>query len=100
MSKNVTLQIPMAKELKLGTEKKAKRYGFSSLQEFIRFMLTQFEDNRFVPSIVSNDEYITPEAEERLLRYSRELEEDIKMGRAYEANSVEELMQHLNTKDD
>jgi predicted nucleotidyltransferase len=39
--KRTVLQIPMSPELKRVAESKAKRLGFSSLQELVRVMLTQ-----------------------------------------------------------
>jgi hypothetical protein len=42
MMKRTILQVPMTPELRRAAEKKAAILGFSSLQELVRVMLTQF----------------------------------------------------------
>ena len=39
---NVTLQVPVSREIKLAAQKRATEMGFSSLQEAVRVFLYQF----------------------------------------------------------
>ena len=90
----------MTRELKSVTERRAKSYGFSSLQEFVRFMLSRFNEGQFRPAVINTDDFITSEAVERLNRYSRELDKDIEANKAYIANTAEELLDQLNSFDE
>lgn len=89
----VILQVPMDDKLKTSAEKVAKEYGFSSLQEVIRF-LTKKLSNKEIKISVTQEEMLFPDAE---ARYEKMLA-DIKSGKekVYTANSVEELLNHLH----
>ena len=48
------LQIPMDKTFKLSAQKRAEESGFSSLQDLVRFLLTQFVENKFSITVTPN----------------------------------------------
>jgi len=83
----------MSKELREKATLAALNQGYSSLQESVRVFLTQLAEKKietaFVPSIK-----LSVKAERR---YSKVLD-DIEKGKgiSYTANSVEDLMNHLN----
>ncbi len=59
MSYQLKLQVPISEELNNKLKKKAKEVGFSSVNEIVRLLLTNFVNNNLVISFVNklDDEY-------------------------------------------
>lgn len=55
MDNRVILQVPMPKSLKQKAEAVSTGYGFSSLQEMIRVLLTMFSKRKFKITITKDD---------------------------------------------
>ena len=51
---SMILQVPMDKTFKLSAQKMAEDTGFSSLQDLVRFLLSQFVENKFSITITPN----------------------------------------------
>lgn len=94
----VTLQVPMNKSLKISAEKVANEYGFSSLQEIVRVLLSKLSKRELTLSLREEPEeevtYLSPTAERR---YKKAIE-DIKAGRnVTKTESVDELLRLLRS---
>lgn len=91
----VILQVPMPKTLKLQAEAVASDYGFSSLQEIIRIILTKLSRREIIIDIIP-PEYIklSPAAKKRY----KKMEEDIKHGRnVYYAKDADDFLKQLRS---
>lgn len=89
-----TLQVPLTKSLKYNATEVAKEYGFSSLQEIVRVMLSKLAKKEFVISFGEQFPAIALSAKNEA-RYAK-MEEDFKANRnVYTANSVDDLMTQL-----
>ena len=93
----VIVQIPMSKELRDQAQAVAQDYGFSSLQEIVRVLVTKLAHKDLGIHIDENVEYLTPK-EDRILneKYKRFLKEE-KMGKTFIAHSVEEMIEELES---
>lgn len=93
----VTLQVPMSKALKTSAEKVANEYGFSSLQEIVRVLLSKLAKRELTVTVKEQVEevtYLSPAAE---LRYKKAIE-DIRAGRnVTKTESVDELLRLLRS---
>lgn len=90
-----TLQIPLSKSLKSNATSVAKEIGFSSLQDFVRLVLTKLA-NRELAVEVTPAEYIklSPTAKKRYVKMA----EDFRLGRnVYQAKDVDNLLRQLNS---
>lgn len=91
------LQVPMDKDFKDSVQKRAEETGFSSLQDFLRFVMTQFLSNKFTVSMAYNepDEILTP-AQEKILtkRYNQALKERAE-GKLKSYSNVDDMMKDL-----
>lgn len=88
-----TLQVPLTKELKSSATNVAKEYGFSSLQEIVRVLLTKLSRKELSVSIEQFPAVKLSAKNEK--RYTK-MEEDFKAGRNfYTANSIEEFLDEL-----
>lgn len=86
------LQIPVSKSLKSDATLVAKDYGFSSLQEIIRVLLTKLARRQLTVQI---EEMVTPLSRQAEKRYLK-MEKDFETGKnIYTARSVDELMRQL-----
>jgi len=87
----------MSRNLKVSAEKVANEYGFSSLQEAIRVMVTQLSRRELTITVEEKPkeeyvEYLSPAAEKR---YKKAVE-DIKAGRnIYKPKDTEEFFKML-----
>lgn len=91
----ITLQVPMAKELKTQATQVAREYGFSSLQEIIRVFLTKLSSRQLNISIEKTEEIKLSPAVKR--RYNKMIE-DFQSGKnIYHAKSINDLFKHLNS---
>ncbi len=89
-----TLQIPMPLYLKKDSEKIAMDSGFSSLQELIRVILAQINQNKLSFRFGSADEFVTlsPSAQKRY----QKMEKDYRQGKNFSsAKSVDEFLKKL-----
>ncbi len=66
-TQKVTLQVPMSKQLKKSAEAVAYDYGFSSLQEVIRVLITKLAKKQLIIFIDHSPEYLTP-SEDKILQ--------------------------------
>lgn len=90
-----TLQIPVSKELKSSATAVAKEFGFSSLQEIVRVILTKLA-GRELSLDISSTEHITlsPAAKKRYAKMT----EDFRTGRNIKSfDNIDDLMKHLNS---
>jgi len=89
-----TLQIPMPLYLKKTSEKIATDSGFSSLQELIRVILTQINQNKLFFRFDSADEFVALSSSSKK-RYQK-LQQDYSKGKNFSsAKSVDEFLKKL-----
>lgn len=87
-----TLQIPVSKSLKSDATLVAKEYGFSSLQEIVRVLLTKLAHRQLAIQIEEIAYPLSRRAEKRYLK----MEEDFRQGKnVYTAKNLNELMREL-----
>lgn len=87
------LQIPMSKELKKAALEAANEYGFSSLQDLMRVVLTKLSRRELVVSIQEPAVKLSKKNEARYLKMSK----DFKTGKnVYHANGVDDLIRQLH----
>lgn len=92
-----TLQIPISKDLKQSAAAVAKEFGFSSLQEIVRVILTKLSRKELTLEITSSvpPEYIklSPAAKKRYAK----MKKDFKTGEnIFQARDVDDLLRQLN----
>ena len=88
-----TLQVPLSKNLKADATGVAKEYGFSSLQEVVRFMLTKFARREIGVSLEQFPAVKLSAKNEK--RYAK-MDEDFKKGKnIYFAKDVDDFMRQL-----
>ena len=91
-----TLQIPLSKKLKANATTVAGEYGFSSLQEIVRVLLTKLSKRELGVSVEQFPSVKLSAKNEK--RYAK-MDDDLKKGENWHtANSVEELMKELQKK--
>ena len=91
----VILQVPMSKTLRKQAETVAYDFGFSSLQEIIRVILTKLAKRELSLKITEAEVIKLSPAAKR--RYEK-MTQDFKAGRnIYRAKNVEDLMRYLNS---
>lgn len=90
-----TLQIPISKSLKADATAVAKDYGFSSLQEVTRILLTKLARRELGVNIEQFHAIKLSAKNEK--RYAK-MEEDFKKGRnIYKADTLEDFFKELHT---
>lgn len=88
------LQIPVSKSLKSDATLVAKDYGFSSLQEIIRVLLTKLARRQLAIQI---GEVVTPLSRQAEKRYLK-MEKDFETGTNVKSfSTVDELMEDLTS---
>lgn len=90
-----TLQIPLSKSLKSNATNVAKEIGFSSLQDFVRLVLTKLAKRELAVE-VTPVEYVklSPTAKKRYAKMT----EDFRLRRnIYQAKDVDNLLRQLNS---
>lgn len=95
------IQVPVDIALKQKAAKRAAEFGFSSIQDMIRFLLKGVAEKRFDLGVIptkkeENVEYLTDEEFEVLEKRWKETKEAERKGEIYTARSVEEMMNILN----
>jgi hypothetical protein len=93
---NTILQIPMSKTLRDQALEAATDLGFSSLQEYIRVMLTKTAKGQTTVSINSLDETtLSPQAAARYDKMVNEVQSGKVKPEVFD--KVDDLMQYLNS---
>lgn len=88
-----TLQVPLTKQLKASATSVAEEYGFSSLQEVVRVLLTKLSKRELAVSIEQFPAVRLSAKNEK--RYAK-MDEDFKAGKnVYTANSLEEFFDKI-----
>lgn len=89
----------MDKSFKLSAQKVAEESGFSSLQDLVRFLLTQFTEKKFAVTITSRepDEILTSAQEKVLMKKYKEARKDIANGKGTTVSSVDDMMKYLRS---
>lgn len=91
----VILQVPMTKELKEKAEIASRDFGFSSLQETIRVLLTKLSKKEFALRITDETEYVEYLSKAAEKRYKKAVV-DIKAGKNItKTRNVEQLLSVL-----
>ncbi|MDO8609630.1 MAG: hypothetical protein Q7R95_03710 [bacterium] len=86
------LQIPMSKSLKNSAAGVAQEYGFSSLQDLLRVVLTQLSRRELVISI-EKPVYLSKKNEQRYIKMSKDFTQNKNVK---DFSSVRELMKDLS----
>lgn len=87
------LQVPLSKTLRRSAQEAANEYGFSSLQDLLRVVLTKLSRRELVVTIEEPLVHLSKKNEERYLKMT----EDFKRGRnVYRASSAEDLIKRLH----
>lgn len=93
----VILQVPMSIELKKKAEAVSRDFGFSSLQEAIRVLLTKLAKKELSLKVTEEVEEITHLSKAAERRYKKAVE-DIKAGRnVYSPKNKEEFFKMLGS---
>jgi len=92
MNNTVKLQIPITKTLKEQGFKKAQEFGYSSLQEVIRVFITNFVNDRIVPSFSQSE----PLPEEIEARFAKILDEHLKDPKRKKYSHPSDAMKYLS----
>lgn len=94
MDKKVTMQVPMSAQLRKRAEKKAVKEGFSSLQEVVRVMLTNYADDEFSVGMQTE---LHPDTLRKMEKEDKRIRRLIKEGKTETFKSADDLMQHLKS---
>jgi hypothetical protein len=96
---SMILQIPMERSFKLSAQRMAEDVGFSSLQDLVRFLLTQFTEKKFAVTVSQSvpDEILTAEQEKILTKEYLRAKKEIDAGKGFTASSAEEMMAQLRS---
>ncbi len=90
----VTLQVPVAKDIKIAAQARAEEMGFSSLQEVVRIFLSRLSAG-FID--IGFEEKEVKLSKKAIKRYEK-MDEDRKNGKNwFSADNVEDLIKHLNS---
>ena len=94
---NTTIvQVPISKSFRDEMVEKANDLGFSSLQDLIRFTLTQIKNNLIVPKMVSIPTIqLSPKAATRYDKMAEELKTGKVKGKSFD--NVADIMKYLNS---
>lgn len=78
-TKIIRLQVPMTRTLKAQGVRRAKKYGYTSLQEIIRVFVTGFVKGKYIPTFKNGEEgVITQETQRKYAKMIAEHEKDVK----------------------
>jgi hypothetical protein len=88
------LQIPMDKRVRDGLERKARSYGFDSVQAYIRVWAKAEVDGRRL-DFASKTVTLSADANKRYERMVAELESEKESGKAKKYTSVDHFMKDL-----
>lgn len=91
----VTLQVPISKKVRDEAANVAKDYGFSSLQEIIRVLLTKLSKRELSFTVSEEEEFVelSPAAAKRYAK----MKEDFRLNRnVYHAKDVDDFLKQLH----
>ncbi len=94
---SIILQVPIDKDIKVTAQRAAEKAGFSSLQDFIRFVLTQFLNNKFTISVVSRepDEELTANEIKVVTKRHKQAIKELKSGKLKSYTNADEFVRDL-----
>lgn len=96
MNSATTLQIPISNSLKRDAKNAVQKQGFSSLQDFVRLILTKLVRNELTVTVGSKEENITLTSSAKK-RYAN-IVSDIKTGRnVIEAKNPSDFLRKLHS---
>jgi antitoxin component of RelBE/YafQ-DinJ toxin-antitoxin module len=88
-----TLQVPLTKELKYNATSVAKKYGFSSLQEIVRVLLTKLSREELAFNV---EQFPAVRLSAKNKKRYAKMEKDFKAGRnIYTADNIEGFLDEL-----
>lgn len=92
---NVTLQVPVSREIKLAAQKRATEMGFSSLQEAVRIFLSKLSAGLIDIGFEEKEVKLSKKA---IKRYDK-MTDDIESGKVKTLSftNVDDMMQYLNS---
>lgn len=94
----VTLQIPISKALKAKAEKTAREYGFSSLAETVKKLLTQFARRELVIDQEPEPVKLSPRAIKRYNKAIKDIKSGKTKGKVFDSSdSTDKIMEYLNS---
>lgn len=82
------LQIPMSKSLKQASQEVANEYGFSSLQDLLRVILTKLSHRELVVTIEETPIHLSRKNEKRYLKMSGDFKKNRHIYHAKDANDL------------
>lgn len=88
------LQVPMSKSLKQSAQEVASEYGFSSLQDLLRVVLTKLSRRELVVSIEEKSVLLSKKNDKR---YGKMSEDFAKRKNIKSFSSIDTLMEDLRT---
>lgn len=92
-----TLQVPISPILRDNATSVARDYGFSSLQDLVRLLLTKIANRQLAINVVEQFPAVKL-SKKNETRYMK-MEEDFKTGKnIYRANNIEDLLRDLRSK--
>ena len=92
------LQVPIDEKVKQLANEKAKNKGFRSIQDLVRFFVTNYSQGKFDITIINNDE-VSPDYIKYLKTLRKKAHKDIKNGKGQDVNNIEEMINVLNNND-
>lgn len=95
MSNIIRLQVPMSKTLKVQGVNKAKKLGFTSLQEVVRVFITGFINDKVVPTFENRDT-LSPTAEKRYADMIDKHRMDRRSGKIRKFRTSKSALKYLN----
>lgn len=90
------IQVPINSKVLVKSRRRAKKLGFSSVNDIVRIALQQFADGEYDIGIIPN----TKEYRKELDRRIKEVEDDIRMGKSKAFSSAEDLVKALDNEKD
>lgn len=87
------LQIPIAKSLKQSSQEVANEYGFSSLQDLLRVVLTKLSRRELVVTIGEPQTLLSKKNEKHYLKMSEDFKKNHNI---YHAKNADDLIKQLH----
>lgn len=89
------IQVPINPELKTSVEKKAKKDGFTSLQQVVRLFLSRYNSGRL--EVGFEEQFPPVQLSARAIKRYDKMNDDFEKGKnVYIADSVDDLMDQLH----
>lgn len=91
---NTILQVPVSKQLRNQAASKAKKMGFSSLQETIRIFLSQLAANEVTITFQSSTVKLSPKNDRRYAKMVSDIETGKVKLKSF--SNIDKMMDYLN----